>query len=71
MENIKFTKIEKHPLKNNFMLYCPISYLPPFFGTREQCKEMQKRWEEKFNYNFSLLSKNEQKEILIRLEIAN
>lgn len=71
MENIKFTRIEKHPLNNNFMLYCPVSYLAPFFGTLAQCKEMQPKWEKKFNDSFVNLSKEEQGDIMKRLELYN
>lgn len=70
MCDIRFTKIERHPLRKAFMLYCPISFLPPFFGSYKECKDMRVKWEEKLRNEFYGLEKSRQNEIIAELEMA-
>ena len=39
MRSFKFAKIEKHPLKDCFMVFIPeLPHIPPFFGTLQECQ---------------------------------
>lgn len=67
MKEIQFTKIESHPLKDCYMLFCPISWMPPFFGTLEQCKKKQPLWEKHFKDCFNNLSEKDKKEVMSKL----
>lgn len=60
----KFTKIEKHPLKNSFVVYWTFfTCVPPYFGTKDQCIKAQKHMEAKAIEEFNKLSLKEQKEV--------
>lgn len=51
---MKRTIIEKHPLRNCYMLYCPaLGFIPPYFGTLKQCQKAQKIFEEKIKGFFN------------------
>lgn len=44
------TKIEKHPLKDCYMLYSPsFGFIPPYFGSEKECKKLQVVWESKLS----------------------
>lgn len=61
-----FSKIEKHPLNSNYMLFVPMVALPPYFGTLKECKEAQKHLEKKLNEEFSKLAEEQQKDFFRR-----
>ena len=34
-----YTKLEKHPLRNCWMVFIPkLPFIPPYFGTKKQCE---------------------------------
>lgn len=48
MATFKFTKIEKHPLRDCYMLYSDIiTSIPPIFGSFDECERSQVYFEEK------------------------
>lgn len=61
---MEFTKIEKHPLRDTFMLYSPYAPgLPPYFGSKEKCLMMKTKWEKNLSEMFKQLSPERQKEV--------
>lgn len=64
---VTLSRIEKHPAKDGFMLYCRATAIPPYFGTRRQCLEAQKHFEAKLHQVFDNLPKDRQDEILKEL----
>lgn len=67
MANVIFSRIEKHPLKNCYMLYCKATDLPPYFGSLNECKNAQRHFEEKLRAEFDKLPKYRQREIINEL----
>ena len=48
-EKYVYTVIEKHPLKECYMLYSPaVHWVPPFFGTLRECKKVRPMAESRF-----------------------
>lgn len=60
--------ISTHPLKDEYMLYCPVTAIPPYFGTLKECKKAQITFEKKLKEEFEKLPDDEKKDILERLE---
>lgn len=39
MKTFKFAKIEKHPLRDCFVVFIPeLPHIPPFFGSLQECQ---------------------------------
>jgi len=43
----KYTKMQKHPLRDCYMVWIPLSSIPPYFGTKKQCEKARKFAERK------------------------
>ena len=63
MKNIIFSRIEKHPLNNSYILFCPLFCLAPFIGTKKKCLQAQKTFETKLQDEFFKLSYERKTEI--------
>ena len=68
MENITLSIISEHPLKNDYMLYCPVTPIPPYFGSLDECRKAQAVFEGKLRKEFDTLNDGEKAEILSKLE---
>ena len=64
VQEITFTEIEKHPLRNCYMLFAKGISLPPYFGTKNECLKAQTYLEDKLHKEFIKLSENEQIEYI-------
>ena len=65
-----YTVVEKHPLRDCYMLYSPAApSLYPFFGTLDQCKKAREIWEARLASDFARLPEKEKGEVLNRLKI--
>ena len=56
MENPMLSIISKHPLGNNYMLYCPVTPIPPYFGSLRECRKAQGVFEKRLRKEFDTLS---------------
>lgn len=65
---MKLSIITKHPLKDGYMLYCPVTAIPPYFGTLEKCKKAQEVFESKLHEQFDKLDESDKRGILNRLD---
>ena len=68
MKNIMLSIISEHPLNNNYMLYCPVTPIPPYFGSLDKCRKAQVIFEKKLREEFDTLCDEEKEEILSKLE---
>lgn len=60
--------ISKNPIHNNYMLYCPVTPIPPYFGSLSKCRKAQVVFEKKLREEFNKINDEEKKEILSMLE---
>lgn len=67
-KNIMLSIISEHPLNNNYMLYCPVTPIPPYFGSLDGCRKAQLIFEKKLREEFDTLNDGEKAEILSKLE---
>ena len=67
-KNIMLSIISEHPLNNNYMLYCPVTPIPPYFGSLDKCRKAQVIFEKKLREEFDTLNDEEKAEILSKLE---
>lgn len=67
-KNIMLSIISEHPLNNNYMLYCPVTPIPPYFGSLDKCRKAQVIFEKKLRKEFEPLNDEEKSEILSKLE---
>ena len=63
MENLMLSIISKHPLNNNYMLYCPVTPIPPYFGSLRECRKAQGVFEKRLRKEFDTLSKKKKADI--------
>ena len=68
MKNIMLSIISEHPLNNNYMLYCPVTPIPAYFGSLSKCRKAQVIFEKKLREEFDQLNDEEKAEILSKLE---
>ena len=68
MENIMLSIISEHPLNNNYMLYCPVTPIPPYFGSLDKCRKAQVIFEGKLRKEFDTLSGEEKADINATLD---
>lgn len=67
-KNIMLSIISKNQLHNNYMLYCPVTPIPPYFGSLSKCRKAQVIFEKKLREEFDTLNDGEKAEILSKLE---
>ena len=67
-KNIMLSIISEHPLDNNYMLYCPVTPIPPYFGSLDKCRKAQVIFEEKLRKEFDPLNDEEKVGVLSELE---
>ena len=67
-KNIMLSIISENQLNNNYMLYCPVTPLPPYFGSLSKCREAQVIFEKKLREEFDVLNDEEKVGILSELE---
>lgn len=67
-KNIMLSIISKNQLHNNYMLYCPVTPIPPYFGSLSKCRKSQVIFEKKLREEFDTLNDGEKAEILSNLE---
>ena len=60
--------ISKNQIRNNYMLYCPVTPIPPYFGSLSKCRKAQVVFEKKLREEFNTLNDEEKAEIVSRLE---
>ena len=68
MKNIMLSSISKNKLMGNYMLYCPVTPIPPYFGSLRECRKAQEVFEKRLQKEFVTLSDEEKAEILSKLE---
>ena len=68
MENLMLSIISKHPLNNNDMLYCPVTPIPPYFGSLRECRKAQGVFEKRLRKEFDTLSGEEKADINATLD---
>ena len=68
MKNIMLSIISEHPLKNEYMLYCPVTPIRPYFGSLDKCRKVQVIFEERLRKEFDQLNDEEKADILSKLE---
>ena len=68
MENPMLSIISKHPLSNNYMLYCPVTPIPPYFGSLSECRKAQGVFEKRLRKEFDTLSGEEKADINATLD---
>ena len=68
MKNIMLSIISKNPIHNNYMLYCPVTPIFPYFGSLKKCRKAQVVFEKKLREEFNKINDEEKKEILSMLE---
>ena len=68
MGNIMLSIISEHPLKSDYMLYCPVTPIPPYFGSLDECRRVQVIFEGKLRKEFDTLKDEEKSEILSMLD---
>ena len=68
MKNIMLSIISKNKLMVNYMLYCPVTPIPPYFGSLRECRKAQAVFEKRLQIEFVTLSDEEKAEILSKLE---
>ena len=67
-KNIMLSIISEHPLNNNYMLYCPVTPIPPYFGSLDKCRKAQVIFEKKLREEFDTLNDEEKVGVLSELE---
>ena len=60
--------ISKHPLSNNYMLYCPVTPIPPYYGSLGECRKAQGVFEKRLRKEFDTLSGEEKADINATLD---
>ena len=60
--------ISKNNFKGNYMLYCPVTAIPPYFGTLTECRKSQAVFEKRLHKDFDVLTENEKCEIRSQIE---
>ena len=60
--------ISKHRLSNNYMLYCPVTPIPPYFGSLSECRKAQGVFEKRLRKEFDTLSGEEKADINATLD---
>ena len=68
MENPMLSIISKNPLSNNYMLYCPVTPIPPYFGSLRECRKAQGVFEKRLRKEFGTLSGEEKADINAKLD---
>ena len=64
---MKLSIITKHPLKDEYMLYCQATAIPPYFGSLRECNKAQAVFEKKLREEFDKLSECDKRDVLKRL----
>ena len=67
-KNIMLSIISENQLHNNYMLYCPVTPIPPYFGSLSKCRKAQVIFEKRLRKEFDPLNDEEKAEILSKLE---
>lgn len=68
MATSKFSQIEKHPLRDCYMLYSRMfPSIPPIFGTLDECERAQVHFEIKANEVFNNLPITDKEWVINRL----
>ena len=67
-KNLMLSIISENQLHNNYMLYCPVTPIPPYFGSLSKCRKAQVVFEKKLREEFDTLKDEEKAEILSKLE---
>ena len=67
-KNIMLSIISENQLHNNYMLYCPVTPIPPYFGSLDKCRKAQVVFEERLRKEFDTLKDEEKEEILLKLD---
>ena len=60
--------ISKNQIHNNYMLYCPVTPIPPYFGSLSKCRKAQGVFEERLRKEFDTLSNEEKADIYEKLD---
>ena len=68
MKNIMLSIISKNPILNNYMLYCPVTPIPPYLGSLSKCRKAQVVFEKRLQKEFESLCDKEKEEIVSKLE---
>ena len=68
MRNIMLSIISKNPIHNNYMLYCPVTPIFPYFGSLKKCRKAQVVFEKKLREEINKINDEEKEEILSMLE---
>ena len=68
MENPMLSIISKHPLNNNYMLYCPVTPIPPYFGSLRECRKAQGVFAKRLRQELDTLSGAEKADINATLD---
>ena len=67
-KNIMLSIISENKLHNNYMLYCPVTPIPPYFGSLSKCRKAQVIFEKKLREEFDTLNDEDKAEILSMLD---
>lgn len=67
-KNITLSIISENQLNNNYMLYCPVTPIPPYFGSLSKCRKAQVVFEKKLREEFDTLNDEDKAEILSMLD---
>ena len=67
-KNIMLSIISENQLHNNYMLYCPVTPIPPYFGSLSKCRKAQVIFEKKLREEFDTLNDEDKAEILSMLD---
>ena len=67
-KNIMLSIISENQLHNNYILYCPVTPIPPYFGSLSKCRKAQVIFEKKLREEFDTINDGEKAEILSKLE---
>lgn len=68
MKNPMLSIISKRPLSNDYMLYCPVTPIPPYFGSLRECRKAQGVFEKRLRKEFDTLSDEEKADINTTLD---
>ncbi len=67
-KNIMLSIISENQLHNNYMLYCPVTPIPPYFGSLSKCRKAQVIFEKKLREEFDTLNDEDKAETLSMLD---
>lgn len=68
VKNLMLSIISKHSLNNNYMLYCPVTPIPPYFGSLRKCRKAQVVFEKRLRKEFDILNNEEKTDIYEKLD---